>query len=75
MKSLVQGKTIKLESDSTEKDNYGRLLRYVFVDDLFVNGEMIRLGYAKVFGNSEKHSNVLLEMENKAKKAKRCIWK
>ena len=75
LKSLLKGKTIRLESDSTERDTYGRLLRYVFVDDIFVNGEMVRLGYAKVFGNAEKYSEILIEMEDKARKAKRCIWK
>ena len=74
LKSLLKGKTIRLESDSTERDSYGRLLRYVFVDDMFVNAEMVRLGCAKVFGNADKYSEVLLEMEDKAKKAKRCIW-
>ena len=74
LKSLLKGKTIRLESDSTERDSYGRLLRYVFVDDMFVNAEMVRLGYAKVFGNADKYSDFLLEMEDKAKKAKRCIW-
>lgn len=75
LKSLLKGNIIRLESDSTEIDTYGRLLRYVFVDDVFVNGEMVRLGYAKVFGNADKYSDFLLEMEDKAKKAKRCIWK
>jgi len=75
LKSLIKGRTIRLETDSTKKDSYGRLLRYVFVDDVFVNAEMIRSGYAKVFGKSEKYVDILLEMEDKAKKAKRCIWK
>ena len=74
LKYLLKGKTIRLESDSTERDSYGRLLRYVFVDDMFVNAEMVRLGYAKVFGNADKYSDFLLEMEDKAKKANRCIW-
>ena len=74
LKSLLKGKSIRLESDSTERDTYGRLLRYIFVDDMFVNAEMVRLGYAKVFGSADKYSDFLLEMEDKAKKSKRCVW-
>lgn len=43
---LVSGKIITLVKDVSETDKYGRLLRYVFVDDIFVNYEMVRLGWA-----------------------------
>ena len=32
-KELVEGKTVRLEKDITDRDKYGRLLRYVWVDD------------------------------------------
>ena len=41
------GKKITLEKDVSETDVYGRLLRYVYVGDLFINAELIRLGYAR----------------------------
>jgi len=65
-----------LKSDTKNKDGYGRLLRYVYVDDLFINSEMIRLGLAKFeeVGPNVKYSELFLEMEEKAKKARRCIW-
>ena len=44
--SLVGGKVVTLVKDVSEVDKYGRLLRYVIVDDLFVNYEMVRRGYA-----------------------------
>jgi len=31
-KELVEGKNVRLEKDITDKDKYGRLLRYVYVD-------------------------------------------
>jgi micrococcal nuclease len=73
---LIKGKEIRMETDIGEKDEYGRLLRYVYIDNLFVNAEMIRLGLAR-FEEIEpnvKFSNLFLEMENNARKAKRCIW-
>jgi micrococcal nuclease len=45
-RSLVDGKTVTLVKDSSEVDRYDRLLRYVFVGDIFVNNEMVRTGYA-----------------------------
>jgi len=45
-KELVEGKTIELEKDISEIDKYGRLLRYVFVNQTFVNDYLVREGYA-----------------------------
>lgn len=45
-RQLVEGKTAWLEKDISETDKYGRLLRYVYVDDVFVNEELVRLGLA-----------------------------
>ena len=76
LEEFVLGKRIRLEKDASEKDEYGRLLRYVYIDNLFVNSEMIRLGLAR-FEEIEpnvKFSELFLEMENKARKAKRCMW-
>jgi endonuclease YncB( thermonuclease family) len=76
LEEMIIGKEIRLEKDVTEKDEYGRLLRYVYVDNLFINVEMVRLGLAR-FEEIEpniKYSELFLEIENKARKAKRCIW-
>lgn len=44
---LVEGKQVILYKDISETDRYGRLLRYVFVDEIFVNYEMVFKGYAE----------------------------
>ncbi len=46
-RSLVEGKRIRLMRDVSEKDRFGRLLRYVYVDDILVNAELVREGYAR----------------------------
>jgi micrococcal nuclease len=43
---LVSGKNVTLYKDVSETDKYGRLLRYVFVGDIFVNYELVAQGYA-----------------------------
>lgn len=49
---LLKGESVKLEIDKGQnnKDKYGRLLRYVYLEDgSFVNEIMIREGYAQRF--------------------------
>lgn len=47
-KELVLGKTVKLEKDISDVDKYGRLLRYVYVDNVFVDDYLVRNGFAKI---------------------------
>ena len=44
---LVLNKMVRLEKDISETDKYGRLLRYVYVDNVFVNDRLVREGYAR----------------------------
>ena len=50
--ALVEGKTVELEKDVSETDQYGRLLRYVWLVDgnrwTMVGLELVRRGYAQV---------------------------
>jgi micrococcal nuclease len=50
--NLVAGKRVLLEKDVSETDQYGRLLRHVWVENgsgwLLVNLELVRLGFATV---------------------------
>lgn len=46
---LVEGKKVTLVKDVSEVDRYDRLLRYVFVGDVFVNYELVRQGYAYAY--------------------------
>lgn len=44
--NLIYGKTLRLVKDVSETDPFGRLLRYVYVGNLFVNAELVRQGWA-----------------------------
>lgn len=47
-KNLVAGKTVHLVRDVSDRDRYGRLLRYVYLEDgTFVNMKLITEGYAR----------------------------
>jgi micrococcal nuclease len=46
---LVDGKNVILISDTTNRDEFGRLLRFIIVNGKFVNYELVRQGYATTF--------------------------
>ncbi len=46
---LVDGEEVILISDTTNRDGYGRLLRFIILDGKFVNFELVRQGYATTF--------------------------
>jgi len=74
---LVAGKKVKLEKDITDKDQYGRLLRFVFSDDgVFVNYELIRRGYAQVLAipPDKKFEKVFIDAQLTAKNENLGIW-
>lgn len=45
---LVRGQMVTLVKDQSETDRYGRLLRYIYVGDVFVNARLVEQGYAEV---------------------------
>ncbi len=75
-RELVEGKIVRLERDISQTDRYGRLLRYVYVDDIFVNAELVRRGLARVkaYPPDTKYHDYLEELEAEAKQAGRGMW-
>jgi micrococcal nuclease len=47
-RQLVDGQRACLELDAQVRDQYGRLLAYVWVGNVMVNAEFVRRGYAQV---------------------------
>jgi micrococcal nuclease len=45
--SLILNQKVRLEIDIRNRDNYGRLLRYIYLNETNINLEMVRQGYAK----------------------------
>lgn len=75
-RQLVEGKTVRLEKDISETDRYGRLLRYVYVDDIFVNAELVRQGlaWAEAYEPDIRYQDILEEAEAEAREDKIGIW-
>jgi micrococcal nuclease len=75
-RNLVGGTRIQLEKDVQDKDEYGRLLRYVWVDGIMVNAELVRLGYAHSYSYPPnlRYQAHLLQLQREAREQKQGLW-
>jgi micrococcal nuclease len=73
---LVQGQHVWLELDVPLRDGEGCLLAYVYVGDLMVNAELVRLGDAQVttVPSHVKYQELFLKLQREAQEAKRGLW-
>lgn len=75
--SLVSGQTVYLVKDVSETDQYGRLLRYIYLaGGTFVNAELVRQGYAQAatFPPDVRHESLFPELQAEARSAGRGLW-
>lgn len=73
---LVEGKSIELEKDVSDKDSYGRLLRYVYVDGVMVNDVLAKEGYVQVvrIPPDIRYADTFTQSEQEARRARRGLW-
>lgn len=75
--ALVQGETLLLEAGLTDTDDYGRLLRYVFLEDgTLVQEELLRGGWGVTtyFPPDVRYRDRFLAAEQAAQAAGAGIW-
>ncbi|MBU1890802.1 thermonuclease family protein, partial [Patescibacteria group bacterium] len=75
-REMVEGQTVRIIKDVRDRDRYGRLLRYVYVDDTFVNLELVKQGYARAFTVPPDiaYEEDLLIAEQEARESKNGLW-
>lgn len=82
-KSLVLGKKVRLVKDVSERDSFGRLLRYVYLisekpeeKEVFVNELLVRQGYAYAvtFPPDIAFQSLFQEAQKDAKLNNRGLW-
>jgi micrococcal nuclease len=80
-RKLVLGRVVELEFDIERYDRYGRLLAYVFVRDakgkrIFVNAELIRNGFAKVYTKppNVRYADLFVRLQEEAREKRRGLW-
>jgi len=76
-KNLLEGKEVILEKDVSETDRYGRLLRYVYLEDgTFVNELIVKEGYAQIatYPPDVKYKDIILAAEKYARENNKGLW-
>lgn len=77
LKALLKRKKVALlkNKKGDNRDKYGRLLRYVFVDGKDIDAQLIEEGYAFAFRRyPHDRMDFYIEKEAQAKAAKRGMW-
>lgn len=75
-KELVERSMVHLVKDMSETDRYGRLLRYVYKEDMFINELLIREGYAYAasFPPDITYQEKLSKAQREAREKMRGLW-
>ncbi len=75
-KELLTDKYVKIELDVQERDQYGRILAYVYLDDVMVNKILLQEGYAKVatYPPNVKYVDDFTSIQEEARNTKKGLW-
>lgn len=76
-RKMVENRKVKLEFDVEQRDQYGRLLAYVYTEDgIMVNEWLVANGYAKtvVFPPNVRYVDRFKHLEKEAQKQKIGLW-
>ena len=73
---LVEGKQVRLVFGAERRDDYGRLLAYVYLGDSFVNAILLRRGMARTLTipPNDRYAERFEELERAAARAGRGLW-
>ena len=74
--ALVEGKVVELEKDISEKDKYGRLLRYIWLHGVLINEVLVREGYAQSssYPPDVKYQDRFVEAQRLARDEQKGLW-
>jgi endonuclease YncB( thermonuclease family) len=74
--SWIDGKGITLEADQVDRDEQGRLMRYVFLDNIMINAALLLngLGTAETEHPNTRYDRYLADMERQARESEVGIW-
>lgn len=76
-KNFFNGATdIKLEFDTQKRDPHGRLLAYVYLNNVMINEELLKQGLAEVtiYAPNDKYEDRFYKIQNEAIKNKLGLW-
>ncbi|EKN68653.1 thermonuclease family protein [Schinkia azotoformans] len=76
-KDTLEGKEVTVELDVSERDKYGRLLAYIWIDGKMFNEMLLEKGLARVayvYAPNTKYVDQFYEIQKKAQKQGIGIW-
>lgn len=75
-KAQLTGKKVALELDVQERDKYGRILAYVYLDGVMYNKTLLEIGYAKVatYPPNVKYVDDFTRLQEIARENKVGLW-
>lgn len=86
-KKQLFDKTVYLERDADDKDQYGRLLRYVYIEkpkdsskgeigNKMFNAILLKEGYGEIMKvqPNTKYHNIFIELQEEARESNKGIW-
>lgn len=76
-KKRLEGKTVELEWDVDRKDQYDRLLAYVWIGDEMFNRTLVQEGYARIatFPPNVKYVDLFKKDQEDARAKGKGLWK
>lgn len=75
-KEMLTGKKVQIEFDVDERDKYGRLLAYVYLDGQMYNKILLEKGYAKIatYPPNVKYVDDFTKIQKIARENKMGLW-
>ncbi|MGG3797804.1 thermonuclease family protein [Metabacillus fastidiosus] len=76
-KDMLNGKKVQIELDVSERDKYGRLLAYLYIDGKMFNELLLEKGLARVayiYAPNTKYVDRFYEIQKKAQRKEEGIW-
>ncbi len=76
-KSMLEGKEVAIEFDVQERDQYGRLLGYVWINGQMFNKTLMSEGYAKVatYAPNVRYVDDFTKLQGQARGNKKGFWR
>lgn len=73
---LLQGRSLSFEADVTDRDFYGRLLRYIYADGVLVNLKLVEDGWARAayYPPDVRYVELFSKAQKEAQDANKGIW-
>ena len=78
LEEYILNKEVILESDNENKDQYGRLLRYIFLDGENINLKLVEEGFAiaRFYPENTKYKDEIINAEKESREKKLgCKWR